>query len=109
MYYFGLGVSDAISTVISQYIVVFTKMWYLNQRVMILPPRFEELQFGGYLTSGWFSHWKNSFCPFHNDTCYINGCPSRCCSDGCSPNMLTSLGLVALLTDTGCICTGVDC
>ncbi|XP_004231084.1 protein DETOXIFICATION 45, chloroplastic [Solanum lycopersicum] len=55
MYYFGLGVSGAaISTVISQYLVAFSMMWYLNQRVMILPPRFEELQFGGYLKSGGF-------------------------------------------------------
>ncbi|CAN4107291.1 unnamed protein product [Withania somnifera] len=55
MYYFGLGVSGAaISTVISQYLVAFSMMWYLNQRVIILPPRFEELQFGGYLKSGGF-------------------------------------------------------
>ncbi|TMX05649.1 hypothetical protein EJD97_012130 [Solanum chilense] len=55
MYYFGLGVSGAaISTVISQYLVAFSMMWYLNQRVMILPPRFEELQFGCYLKSGGF-------------------------------------------------------
>ncbi|XP_006364530.1 protein DETOXIFICATION 45, chloroplastic isoform X1 [Solanum tuberosum] len=55
MHYFGLGVSGAaISTVISQYLVAFSMMWYLNQRVMILPPRFEELQFGGYLKSGGF-------------------------------------------------------
>lgn len=55
MYYFGLGVSGAaISTVISQYLVAFSMMWYLNQRVLILPPRFEELQFGGYLKSGGF-------------------------------------------------------
>ncbi|XP_055815450.1 protein DETOXIFICATION 45, chloroplastic isoform X2 [Solanum dulcamara] len=55
MYYFGLGVSGAaISTVISQYLVAFSMMWCLNQRVMILPPRFEELQFGGYLKSGGF-------------------------------------------------------
>ncbi|XP_060168711.1 protein DETOXIFICATION 45, chloroplastic-like isoform X3 [Lycium barbarum] len=55
MYYFGLGVSGAaISTVISQYLVAFSMMWYLNRRVKILPPRFEELQFGGYLKSGGF-------------------------------------------------------
>ncbi|XP_047251219.1 protein DETOXIFICATION 45, chloroplastic isoform X2 [Capsicum annuum] len=55
MYHFGLGVSGAaISTVISQYTVAFSMIWYLNQRVMILPPRFEELQFGGYLKSGGF-------------------------------------------------------
>ncbi|KAG5624705.1 hypothetical protein H5410_009923 [Solanum commersonii] len=36
------------------YLVAFSMMWYLNQRVMILPPRFEEMQFGGYLKSGGF-------------------------------------------------------
>lgn len=149
--------------VFSRYLVAFSMIWYLNQRVILLPPRFGELQFGGYLKSGeclflrwvfedqsylkhklafllvpqqslnacsisclcifhgnervhlilylcclrWFPHWKNSFCPFHNDTCYINGCPSRCCSDGCSSNMLTSM--VSCLPPhrcTGCICTG---
>lgn len=55
MYYFGLGVSGAaVSTVISQYLVAFSMLWYLNQRVMILPPRFAELQFGVYLKSGGF-------------------------------------------------------
>ncbi|XP_009764230.1 protein DETOXIFICATION 45, chloroplastic-like [Nicotiana sylvestris] len=55
MYYFGLGVSGAaISTVISQYLVAFSMIWYLNQRVILLPPRFGELQFGGYLKSGGF-------------------------------------------------------
>nr|XP_016456545.1 PREDICTED: protein DETOXIFICATION 45, chloroplastic-like isoform X1 [Nicotiana tabacum] len=55
MYHFGLGVSGAaISTVISQYLVAFSMIWYLNQRVILLPPRFGELQFGGYLKSGGF-------------------------------------------------------
>lgn len=41
----------------SRYLVAFSMMWYLNQRVMILPPRFEELQFGGYLKSGECYSW----------------------------------------------------
>ncbi|KAM7479501.1 hypothetical protein LguiA_027714 [Lonicera macranthoides] len=53
MYYFGLGVTGAaISTVISQYIVTFLMIWYLNKRAVLLPPKMGSLQFGGYLKSG---------------------------------------------------------
>ncbi|XP_027088433.1 protein DETOXIFICATION 45, chloroplastic [Coffea arabica] len=55
MYHFGLGVSGAaISTVISQYIVTFAMILFLNKRVVLLPPKFGELQFGVYLKSGGF-------------------------------------------------------
>ncbi|KAL3514945.1 hypothetical protein ACH5RR_021847 [Cinchona calisaya] len=55
MYHFGLGVSGAaISTIMSQYMVTFAMIYYLNKRVVLLPPKFGELQFGGYLKSGGF-------------------------------------------------------
>ncbi|KAL2493514.1 MATE efflux family protein 3 [Forsythia ovata] len=55
IYYCQLGVSGAaISTVISQYIVAFSMIWYLSKTVVLLPPKLRELQFGGYLKSGGF-------------------------------------------------------
>uniref|UniRef100_A0A5B7AMH5 Protein DETOXIFICATION n=1 Tax=Davidia involucrata TaxID=16924 RepID=A0A5B7AMH5_DAVIN len=55
MYYFQLGVTGAaISTVLSQYIVTFLMIWYLNKRVVLLPPKLGSLQFGGYIKSGGF-------------------------------------------------------
>ncbi|XVF68044.1 hypothetical protein PTKIN_Ptkin10aG0171500 [Pterospermum kingtungense] len=55
MYGFGMGVTGAaISTVLSQYIVAFLMIWYLNKRVVLLPPKMGELQFGSYLKSGGF-------------------------------------------------------
>lgn len=53
----------------SRYLVAFSMMWYLNQRVMILPPRFEELQFGGYLKSG---EWLFLRCVFQDSFYLIN-------------------------------------
>ncbi|OVA11973.1 Multi antimicrobial extrusion protein [Macleaya cordata] len=55
MYSFRLGViGAAISTVLSQYIVTFLMVWFLNKRVVLLPPKMENLQFGGYVKSGGF-------------------------------------------------------
>ncbi|KAH6787904.1 MATE efflux family protein [Perilla frutescens var. hirtella] len=55
MYFFRLGVNGAaISTVVSQYIVTFSMIWHLNKRVVLLPPKLGELQFGNYLKSGGF-------------------------------------------------------
>ncbi|CAI9756445.1 unnamed protein product [Fraxinus pennsylvanica] len=55
IYYCQLGVSGAaISTVISQYIVAFAMIWCLSKRVVLLPPKLGNLQFGGYLKSGGF-------------------------------------------------------
>lgn len=55
MYYFRLGVTGAaISTVLSQYIVTFLMIWYLNKRAVLLPPKLTELQFGSYIKSGGF-------------------------------------------------------
>lgn len=55
MYYFQLGVTGAaVSTVISQYIVAFLMVWHLSKRVILLPPKLRELQFGGYVKSGGF-------------------------------------------------------
>ncbi|PKI33118.1 hypothetical protein CRG98_046493 [Punica granatum] len=55
MYILRLGVTGAaLSTVISQYIVAFLMIWYLNKRVILLPPKMGALQFGGYLKSGGF-------------------------------------------------------
>ncbi|PIA46864.1 hypothetical protein AQUCO_01500420v1 [Aquilegia coerulea] len=55
MYSFRLGViGAAIATVISQYIVTFLMIWCLNKRAILLPPKMENLHFGGYLKSGGF-------------------------------------------------------
>ncbi|KAK9287329.1 hypothetical protein L1049_015744 [Liquidambar formosana] len=55
MYYFRLGVTGAaISTVVSQYIVTFSMIWYLNKKAVLLPPKMGKLQFGGYIKSGGF-------------------------------------------------------
>ncbi|XP_057966347.1 protein DETOXIFICATION 45, chloroplastic [Malania oleifera] len=55
MYYFQFGVTGAaISTVVSQYVVTFLMIWYLNKRAVLLPPKMAELQFGGYIKSGGF-------------------------------------------------------
>ncbi|CAK9145954.1 unnamed protein product [Ilex paraguariensis] len=53
IYYFRLGVTGAaISIVVSQYIVSFLMMWFLNKRVVLLSPKVGTLRFGGYLKSG---------------------------------------------------------
>ncbi|KAJ6403054.1 hypothetical protein OIU84_015051 [Salix udensis] len=55
MYYLKLGVTGAaISTVVSQYLVTFLMVWQLNKRVILLPPKVGELQFGVYMKSGGF-------------------------------------------------------
>ncbi|XP_021903716.1 protein DETOXIFICATION 45, chloroplastic [Carica papaya] len=55
IYQFRMGVAGAaISTVISQYIVAFLMIWYLNERVVLLPPKMGQLQFGSYVKSGGF-------------------------------------------------------
>ncbi|OMO79974.1 Multi antimicrobial extrusion protein [Corchorus capsularis] len=55
MYGLGMGVTGAaLSTVLSQYIVAFLMIKYLNQRVLLLPPKMGALQFGSYLKSGGF-------------------------------------------------------
>ncbi|KAG6778047.1 hypothetical protein POTOM_017892 [Populus tomentosa] len=55
MYYLKLGVTGAaISTVASQYLVTFLMVWHLNKRVILLPPKVGELQFGVYMKSGGF-------------------------------------------------------
>ncbi|KAF8013189.1 hypothetical protein BT93_I1156 [Corymbia citriodora subsp. variegata] len=55
MYGFRLGVvGAALSTVVSQYLVALLMIWYLNKRVILLPPKMGALQFGGYIKSGGF-------------------------------------------------------
>uniref|UniRef100_A0A6N2LJ84 Protein DETOXIFICATION n=1 Tax=Salix viminalis TaxID=40686 RepID=A0A6N2LJ84_SALVM len=55
MYYLKLGVTGAaISTVVSQYLVTFLMVWQLNKKVILLPPKVGELQFGVYIKSGGF-------------------------------------------------------
>ncbi|WCJ32784.1 MATE efflux family protein [Euphorbia peplus] len=55
MHYFRLGVTGAaISTVVSQYIVCFLMLWFLNKRTPLSLPGAKGLQFGGYLRSGGF-------------------------------------------------------
>ncbi|RZC45710.1 hypothetical protein C5167_038661 [Papaver somniferum] len=55
MYTFGLGViGSAIATVSSQYITTILLIWILSKKVILLPPKMENLQFGGYVKSGGF-------------------------------------------------------
>ncbi|KAH8508124.1 hypothetical protein H0E87_010308 [Populus deltoides] len=55
MNYFGLGVTGAaISTVVSQYVVAFLMIWYLNKRTILSLPNVQSLDCGGYLSSGGF-------------------------------------------------------
>ncbi|XBH66231.1 protein DETOXIFICATION 45, chloroplastic isoform X3 [Aegilops tauschii subsp. strangulata] len=53
IYGFKLGITGAaISTVASQYIIAILLMWSLSKRAVLLPPRVDQLEFGGYLKSG---------------------------------------------------------
>ncbi|CAL1372947.1 unnamed protein product [Linum trigynum] len=55
MYQFKLGVTGAaLSTVVSQYLVTILMLWHLNEKVVLLPPRMADLQFGVYMKSGGF-------------------------------------------------------
>ncbi|XP_020597104.1 protein DETOXIFICATION 45, chloroplastic-like [Phalaenopsis equestris] len=54
-YSFGLGITGAaIATVASQYITAFLLVWSLSRRAVVLTPRIQKLQFGGYVKSGGF-------------------------------------------------------
>lgn len=53
IYGFKLGIKGAaISTVASQYIIAILLMWSLSKKAVLLPPRMDQLEFGGYLKSG---------------------------------------------------------
>lgn len=53
IYGFKLGITGAaISTVVSQYIITVLLIWSLSKRAVLLPPRIDQLEFGGYLKSG---------------------------------------------------------
>ncbi|KAE8773644.1 Multidrug and toxin extrusion protein 1 [Hordeum vulgare] len=53
IYGFKLGITGAaISTVASHYIIAILLMWSLSKRAVLLPPRMDQLEFGGYLKSG---------------------------------------------------------
>ncbi|XP_062080790.1 protein DETOXIFICATION 45, chloroplastic-like [Humulus lupulus] len=55
MYSFQMGATGAaISTVVSQYVVTFLILWFLNKRAILLPPKMGSLQFGGYIKSSKF-------------------------------------------------------
>ncbi|KAF5448646.1 hypothetical protein F2P56_029156 [Juglans regia] len=55
MNFLRLGVvGAAISTVVSQYIVTFLMIWFLNKRTVLSLPSMRSLHFGGYLRSGGF-------------------------------------------------------
>ncbi|XP_038886867.1 protein DETOXIFICATION 45, chloroplastic [Benincasa hispida] len=55
IYCFRLGATGAaISTVVSQYVIAFLMLWFLNKRAVLLPPKFGALQFGVYMKSGGF-------------------------------------------------------
>lgn len=44
----------AISTVVSQYVVAVVMIWFLNKKVVLMPPKMGALQFGDYVKSGGF-------------------------------------------------------
>ncbi|KAK3118575.1 hypothetical protein QOZ80_9BG0701770 [Eleusine coracana subsp. coracana] len=53
IYGFQLGINGAaISTVASQYIIAVLLLQSLSKRAVLLPPRMDQLEFGGYLKSG---------------------------------------------------------
>lgn len=53
MFTLGFGVSGAaVTTVVSEYFIAFVLLWNLNKKVILLPPKMEELRFGRYLKSG---------------------------------------------------------
>ncbi|CAN6464005.1 unnamed protein product [Victoria cruziana] len=53
MYSLGLGISGAAaSVVVSQYIITVLLIWLLNKKVILLPPKMQDLQFDGYMKSG---------------------------------------------------------
>ncbi|PAN31016.1 hypothetical protein PAHAL_5G388800 [Panicum hallii] len=53
IYGFQLGITGAaISTVVSQYIITILLIRSLSKRAVLLPPRLDQLEFGGYLKSG---------------------------------------------------------
>ncbi|CAL4950173.1 unnamed protein product [Urochloa decumbens] len=53
IYGFQLGITGAaISTVASQYIITILLLRSLSKRAVLLPPRIDQLEFGGYLKSG---------------------------------------------------------
>ncbi|CAN0845422.1 Protein DETOXIFICATION 45, chloroplastic [Linum grandiflorum] len=55
MYQQKLGVTGAaLATVLSQYLVTLLMLWRLNKKVILLPPRIVDLQFGVYMKSGGF-------------------------------------------------------
>lgn len=55
VYSFRLGIiGAALATIASQYITTLSLMWCLSKRAVILPPKFEDLQFEGYMKSGGF-------------------------------------------------------
>uniref|UniRef100_R7W2J2 Protein DETOXIFICATION n=1 Tax=Aegilops tauschii TaxID=37682 RepID=R7W2J2_AEGTA len=69
IYGFKLGITGAaISTIASQYIIAILLMWSLSKRAVLLPPKMDQLEFGGYLKSGesmiLLVHWSvvDSWC-----------------------------------------------
>ncbi|XP_062099905.1 protein DETOXIFICATION 45, chloroplastic-like [Humulus lupulus] len=55
MYSFQMGATGAtISIVVSQYVVTFLMLWFLNKRAILRPLKMGSLQFGGYIKSGGF-------------------------------------------------------
>ncbi|KAG6517856.1 protein DETOXIFICATION 45, chloroplastic-like [Zingiber officinale] len=53
VFYFHLGiVGAAVATIASQYITTFLLIWTLSKRAVLLPPKIEDLEFGGYVKSG---------------------------------------------------------
>ncbi|KAJ0966895.1 hypothetical protein J5N97_023812 [Dioscorea zingiberensis] len=55
VYTFHLGIiGAAVATIASQYVTTLSLMWCLSKRATILPPKFEDLQFDGYIKSGGF-------------------------------------------------------
>lgn len=59
-----------------RYIVAFLMIWYLNERVVLLPPKMGQLQFGSYVKSGKFLLSCYSYPSFWKTNLIMRSCDS---------------------------------
>uniref|UniRef100_A0A453QEU3 Polysaccharide biosynthesis protein C-terminal domain-containing protein n=1 Tax=Aegilops tauschii subsp. strangulata TaxID=200361 RepID=A0A453QEU3_AEGTS len=120
IYGFKLGITGAaISTIASQYIIAILLMWSLSKRAVLLPPKMDQLEFGGYLKSGesmillvhwWHAIGKNPLNSVNYDHWYINGCSTRPNSYGCSSDLFASMACcISACRRFSSFCPGSDC
>ncbi|KAJ0010036.1 hypothetical protein Pint_34118 [Pistacia integerrima] len=100
--YCQMGITGAaISTVMSQYIVAAAMIWYLNKKVVLLPPKMGALKFGGYIKSGGFLLGRTLAVLVTMTLGNINGCSPRARCYGCTSDMHASLVLIASYISKG--------